>query len=118
MNISPEVRAALEDALKELRQTTSTTSPTLTTALSKVCKGDRGGSVYRSAIGQQEDSFNESEVEPILEKARVEGAVTEFDTGRRRIVWFQGTPGKALREVRRQVLSKVPTLQLYHHVFP
>jgi hypothetical protein len=47
--------------------------------------------------------FSESEVEPILEKARDAGVVTEFDTGRGRICWFNGHPGPELREVRDQV---------------
>lgn len=44
--------------------------------------------------------FNEAAVEKLLEQARARGVVTEFDTGRGRIVWFNGCPGPALRAVR------------------
>lgn len=48
-----------------------------------------------------------AEVEWILRSARAAGVVTEFDTGRGGELWFEGPPGKALREVRRAVLTAV-----------
>jgi len=52
--------------------------------------------------------FMESEMEALLEKARQVGTLTQFDTGRGRIVWFEGTPGAAMRELRRQVVAMLP----------
>jgi len=44
--------------------------------------------------------FSESDAEAILSKAKARGVVTEYDTGRGRIVWFNGHPGPELRAVR------------------
>lgn len=47
--------------------------------------------------------FDEAAMERILQRAKAAGAVTEFDTGRGHLVWFEGPPGAALRAVRREV---------------
>lgn len=51
--------------------------------------------------------FAESEMEKVLEAAKKAGVVTEFDTGRGNCVWFNGYPGKEMREVRKQVLAVI-----------
>ncbi len=50
-------------------------------------------------------SFRESVIEKVLEKAKAAGVVTQYDTGRGELVWFNGRPGRALREVRNRVLA-------------
>lgn len=47
--------------------------------------------------------FDETPVEKVLEAARRDGIVTEFDTGRGQLVWFEGPPGAALRGIRERV---------------
>lgn len=54
-----------------------------------------------------EGGFDETAVEKILIRAKEEGVVTQFDTGRGRVVWFNGSPGKALREVRDAVVRLI-----------
>lgn len=54
-----------------------------------------------------EGLFNETAVEKILQTAKRWGVVTEYDTGRGAIVWFQGPPGARLREVRRMVAELI-----------
>lgn len=54
-----------------------------------------------------EGEFSESRVERVLEAAKRAGTVTEYDTGRGRVVWFNGPPGAALRWVREKVRSIV-----------
>ena len=49
--------------------------------------------------------FDESVVEPVIERAREAGVVTEYDTGRGQVVWFQGAPGDGLRALRERVLE-------------
>lgn len=51
------------------------------------------------------DGFDEYEVEKVLARAVADGAVTEFDTGRGRIVWFNGKPSAELRSVRDRVVA-------------
>jgi len=41
----------------------------------------------------------------VIERAREDGVVTEFDTGRGQVVWFQGPPGERLRALRERVLE-------------
>lgn len=55
-----------------------------------------------------DDEFNESDMEALLQRAREAGTVTQFDTGRGRIVWFEGAPGAAMRELRYKVLALLP----------
>lgn len=50
-----------------------------------------------------EADFDESVMEQVLQRAKRAGTVTEFDTGRGHIVWFEGPPGASLRDVRRRV---------------
>jgi hypothetical protein len=59
----------------------------------------------RSVGYDYEGDFNETAMERVLERAQRTGVVTEYDTGRGHIVWFNGRPGKFLREVRTQVLA-------------
>jgi hypothetical protein len=47
--------------------------------------------------------FDEPAMERLLAKAKERGTVTQYDTGRGHAVWFEGAPGRELREVRRQV---------------
>ena len=54
-----------------------------------------------------EGEFNESAAEAVLQKAQAAGIVSQFDTGRGHLVWFNGPPGAALREVRKQVKAIV-----------
>jgi hypothetical protein len=51
--------------------------------------------------------FDESAMERILVRATKLGIVTEYDTGRGRVVWFNGRPGAALRAVRDQVQALI-----------
>lgn len=51
--------------------------------------------------------FCESRMEEILERARRQGVVTEFDTGRGRIVWFNGLPGEAMRKLKAEVEAQI-----------
>lgn len=54
-----------------------------------------------------EGSFKESDVEKILEAAQKAGVVTEFDTGRGNLVWFNGPPGPEMRKLRDQIKAIV-----------
>lgn len=54
-----------------------------------------------------EGEFSESSAERVLERALAAGVVTEYDTGRGRIVWFNGYAGAELRVVRDEVRSIV-----------
>jgi hypothetical protein len=72
----------------------------------------------RSTGFRFEGRFDETAVEKILLAGRAQGIVTEFDTGRGRIVWFNGTPGKALRAIREKIRALVgpdeePTCSLH-----
>jgi hypothetical protein len=55
-----------------------------------------------------QDIFNETDMEKLLENARQEGIVTQYDTGRGAIVWFEGQPGVKLRKLRKTVLDLLP----------
>lgn len=60
------------------------------------------------AVGYQlEGEFNESLAEKLLLKARDEGLVTEFDTGRGSIMWFNGRPGPELRALRKKLAALI-----------
>jgi len=48
-------------------------------------------------------SFKEPPVEKLLLQAQRDGIVTEFDTGRGQLVWFNGFPGPELRALRKEV---------------
>jgi hypothetical protein len=49
--------------------------------------------------------FDESQVEALLLKAKQEGVVIAFDTGRGNALWFNGFPGKAMRALVSKVRS-------------
>lgn len=49
------------------------------------------------------DVFDEADMDRLLYKARASGTVTEYDTGRCAIVWFNGAPGAELRRLRDRV---------------
>ena len=68
-----------------------------------VSKSGRGVSRGRAVGYRFEGDFDETPIERLLTKAQKDGLVTEFDTGRGRIVWFNGYPGAALRELRDKV---------------
>ncbi len=53
--------------------------------------------------------FDEGAMDKLLYAARAAGVIVMHDAGRGAIVWFQGTPGAALRALRDQVLSMLPT---------
>ena len=52
-----------------------------------------------------QSGFDESAVEEVLAQARAAGTVTEYDTGRGRVCWFEGAPGEAMRALRKRVLE-------------
>lgn len=54
-------------------------------------------------------SFDEDDAERLLRRAEKEGVigVGEWDTGRGHLVWFNGRPGAALRDLRRQLQDVV-----------
>lgn len=52
-----------------------------------------------------EGEFDETEMERILQKAELAGIVTQFDTGRGSMVWFNGHPGAELRRVRQECVA-------------
>lgn len=54
------------------------------------------------------DVFNEHAMTTLLAKAITAGVITQFDTGRGAIVWFEGTPGARLRALKAEVLSRLP----------
>ena len=68
----------------------------------------RGVHYYFEAPRDEDVEFMESDMEALLKKACEAGTITQFDTGRGRIVWFEGTPGAALRELRRKVVAMLP----------
>ena len=57
----------------------------------------------RIVLYRYEGEFSETEAERILEPARKDGVVKQYDTGRGLMVWFEGAPGAALRKVREQI---------------
>jgi hypothetical protein len=72
--------------------------------MSKKGKGRAG----TRAVGYRfEGDFDEAVAEGILLAARKTGVVTEYDTGRGHVVWFNGFPGAELRKVRDQVQSLI-----------
>jgi hypothetical protein len=50
-----------------------------------------------------EGEFPEGPIEALLEQARQAGIVTEYDTGRGRIVWANGKPGPEFEKVKSEV---------------
>lgn len=52
-----------------------------------------------------QDIFDESAMERLLLAAREAGTVTQYDTGRSAIVWFEGTPGPAMRRLKAAVVA-------------
>lgn len=54
-----------------------------------------------------EGDYLEGPLEKMLEKAVKAGVVTQFDTGRGHLVWFNGPPGAALRKLRDEVEAYV-----------
>ena len=54
-------------------------------------------------------SFNETVIRKLLEKAIKEGIISEYDTGRGHVVWFNGAPCKELRHLRDQIKDIVET---------
>jgi hypothetical protein len=57
---------------------------------------------------ESDDECSESTLEALLARARHQGVITQFDTGRGRIVWFEGPPGAAMRKLRAQVRELLP----------
>lgn len=47
--------------------------------------------------------FDESVAEKLLLKAKEEGLVLEFDTGRGDALWFNGRPGPELRALKKKL---------------
>jgi hypothetical protein len=63
--------------------------------------------VSRSVTYRFVGPFDESAVERLLERARREGLVFSFDAGRGDEVWFEGTPGKDLRALRKRIKAVI-----------
>ncbi len=49
------------------------------------------------------ESLSESPFEAVLGRAKRDGVVTEFDTGRGRTIWWEGRPGPEMRELRARI---------------
>ncbi len=49
--------------------------------------------------------FDEHAVEALLQRARANGVVTEYDAGRGTVCWFEGPPGVAMRALRELVVE-------------
>jgi hypothetical protein len=47
-------------------------------------------------------------MEKLLEKAKHDNVITQFDTGRGLILWFAGAPGRKLRQLRNTIRAKLP----------
>lgn len=54
-----------------------------------------------------EGSFSETAAEKLLTKALKAGVITQFDTGRGNVVWFNGRPGKEFRQLKKAVESLI-----------
>jgi hypothetical protein len=67
--------------------------------------------MYQYSFRKEEDEFSESAMEKILEPAKRAGIITQYDTGRGRLVWFEGTPGPEIRALREKVQALAPSLQ-------
>lgn len=63
---------------------------------------------WRSPDGAAGDLFAEGGMERKLARAKAAGIVSEYDTGRGRLVWFEGCPGAALRALRDEVRAALP----------
>lgn len=55
------------------------------------------------------DGFDEAKVERLLRVAERAGIVArgQWDTGRGRVVWFNGPPGPRLRALRAQIAAAI-----------
>lgn len=51
-----------------------------------------------------EGRFDETDMERLLRRACCSGIITEYDTGRGSVVWFNGRPGRRMRDLRRRVM--------------
>jgi len=47
--------------------------------------------------------FDEGAAEKLLLKAKEDGLVMEFDTGRGNLLWFNGKPGPELRALKKKL---------------
>lgn len=47
-----------------------------------------------------EGEFSEPAAEKMLSKARDQGIVTAYDTGRGHFMWFTGRPGRRMRKLK------------------
>lgn len=54
-----------------------------------------------------EGTIEDAKAERLLESAQRSGVVTQYDSGRGHVLWFNGRPGKALRAVRDAVRALV-----------
>jgi hypothetical protein len=61
---------------------------------------------YEAPAGS--DSIDETPIERILERALGQNIVSQYDTGRGRVVWFNGAAGPSLRRIRDQVRALLP----------
>ena len=70
---------------------------------------------YRYALESDDEqvhpSLDEEPIERLLSAYRSRGVLTQYDTGRGRIVWFEGVPGPAMRKLRRELLCLAPSLR-------
>ena len=55
-----------------------------------------------------EHSIDEAPLEKLLEQAKADGYVREYDTGRGRGLWLSTAPGKQARALKRAIEKIVP----------
>ncbi len=70
-------------------------------------RGAKQVQVSRSITIQIDGEFLESEAERVLEKARAQGLIFEYDTGRGQLMWFSGRPGRPLRALTKQLRALI-----------
>lgn len=61
----------------------------------------------RVTLYQFEGDFPESPLKKVLDAAKARGVITQYDTGRGHLVWFEGPASEAMRELRDEVKALV-----------
>lgn len=68
------------------------------------------GYAYEAPIRDHRyDASDTPEIEKLLERAQRDRVITQFDTGRGLLLWFNGAPGKALRKLRERIRLLLPS---------
>lgn len=70
--------------------------------------GGRGESAARTVTYLHRGEFPETPVERLLEAAKRSGVVTDYDTGRGLMCWYNAHPGPAARALRDRIAAIVP----------